>query len=287
MWLVDNIAVTPRRYNLKKQPKHQHTKETKEVNNSTRTLFRGTIAALLLLGSLVVISAAQTTGGSSSTQNAPASATTTPGTTAPSTTKGQYYNLYLQSLSTNLGVSKDKLTQSMVQAQKDTIAQAVKDGKLTQAQANKLDTRIDAMAQKGIYGFTGLGAKHHAKANKDNSALRGVMTQVTSAVANKLGISVDQLKSDLKSGQTLAQIAQSKNVSVADLKTTIVNTVKPTLDTAVKAGTLTQAQEDKVIQRIQNADFTKKGLGLGHHAHKGLKGSSPATTPTPGTGSNG
>ncbi len=255
------------------------------MNNSKRTIFLGAIAAFILLGSLVVISAAQTTGNSTTTtQNAPANATTTPGTaTAASTTKGQYYNLYLQNLSTSLGVSKDKLTQSMVQAQKDTIAQAVKDGKLTQAQANKLATRIDAMAQKGVYSFAGLGAKHHAKTHKPNAALKGVEQQVTTAVANKLGISVDQLKSDLKSGQTLAQIAQSKNISVADLKTTIVNTVKPTLDAAVKAGTITQAQEDKVIQRIQNADFTKKGLGLGHHAHKGLKSSNPATTPTPGS----
>ena len=258
------------------------------MNNSKRTIFLGTIAALILLGSLVVISAAQTTTGSTTpTQNATASATATPGTATSSTTKGQYYNLYLQNLSTNLGVSKDKLTQSMVQAQKDTIAQAVKDGKLTQAQADKLDTHVDAMAKKGIYGFTGLAAKHHAKMNRNNSVLKGVMQQVTTAVASKLGISVDQLKSDLKSGQTLAQIAQSKNVSVADLKTAIVNTVKPTLDQAVKNGKLTQAQEDKVIQRIQNADFTKKGLGLGQHAHKGLKGSNPAATPTPGSGSNG
>ena len=295
--------------------------------------------AVLLLGALMLIAAMQTGGGTAAASQAQTvnqaqtisnqGQTTNPGTTNPNTTNpgtttkpmtdtnSYYYNLYLQNLSTNLGVSKDKLTQSMVQAEKDTIAQAVKDGKLTQAQADGLNQRIDAMAKNGQYGFGGLGGPGFGfgprggmgmRGGPGMGALGGVMQQVVTAVANKLGITTSVLMTDLKT-QTLAQIAQSKNVSVADLKTVIINTVKPTLDAAVKAGKLTQAQEDSIIQGIQNADFTQRGFGFGFgpggfggFGHRGFgpggpgfggpgndndnNNGSPNTT-TPGSGSNG
>jgi hypothetical protein len=130
------------------------------------------------------------------------------------------------------------------------------------------------------------------------------MPKVTQAVADKLGITTTELMTDLKNGQTLADIAKSKNVNVADLKTTIINTVKPDLDAAVKNGTLTQAQEDSIIQRIQNDTFTHPGLGFGFgergkggHGGPGFgspggndndsddnNSASPSPTATPGSG---
>jgi hypothetical protein len=128
------------------------------------------------------------------------------------------------------------------------------------------------------------------------------MQQAMQAVADKLGITVAQLQTDLQSGQTLADIAKSKNVSVADLKTAVVNVIKPTLDQAVKAGTLTQAQEDSIIQNIQNADLTQKGFGFGFGGpgHRGFggpgfggndndsddtgNGTNPSPSATPGSG---
>jgi Protein of unknown function (DUF2680) len=283
------------------------------MNKFNRTAIFGSIAAVILLVSLVVIAAAQTGGGSTAAsqpqsattagQNAANQANPTPGTSTskPMTDTNTYYNIYLQNLANDLGVSKDKLTGSMVQAEKDTIAQAVKDGKLTQAQADSINQRIDAMAKNGQYGFGGLGGPGFGFGPRGGmrmpggpgmGVLGGVMQQVVTALANKLGITTSELMTDLKT-QTLAQIAQSKNVSVSDLKTTIINTIKPTLDQAVKAGKLTQAQEDSIIQRIQNADLTKKGFGFGFgpggFGHRGIggPGSNNPGNGNPGNGSNG
>ncbi|PZR97229.1 MAG: hypothetical protein DLM69_09920 [Candidatus Chloroheliales bacterium] len=283
------------------------------MNKFNRTVILGSIAAAILLVSLVVIAAAQIGGSSAAAsqpqnavtqaQNVAAQANATPGTSTskPITDTNTYYNIYLQNLANNLGVSKDKLTQSMVQAAKDTITQAVKDGKLTQAQADSLNQRIDQMAQNGRYGFEGFGRGFGPMGKggmmggpgKGAPVIGQVMQQAIQAVATKLGITTSELMTDLKSGQTLADIAKSKNVSVADLKTAIINAIKPTLDTAVKNGTLTQAQEDSIIQRIQSADFTKKGFGFGFgpggFGHRGFggPGNSNPGNGNPGNGTNG
>ena len=273
------------------------------------------IAAMLIVG-LVVVGASVASGGSAAaaptTQSATAQAAATPGT-SNSTTQPQtdvYYNLYLQNLATSLGVTQGKLTTSMTQAAKDTIAQAVKDGKLTQAQADSLNQRIDQMALNGQYGFEGFGHGPgfggpgfggHGEGAPISST---TMSNVETAVAAKLGLTSAQLTTDFQSGQTIATLAASKNVALADIKTTIINTVKPDLDAAVKAGTLTQAQEDSIVQNIQNDTFTHPGLGIGGPGRGGFGGpggsggpdndndgtnggtnnTSPAPAATPGTG---
>jgi hypothetical protein len=223
-----------------------------------------------LIVALVVVGASIASGGSAAAaptaQSATAQAAATPGTSAPQPQPDVYYNLYLQKLATDLGVSQGKLTQSMTQAAKDTIAQAVKDGKLTQAQADSLNQRIDQMAQNGFYGFEGIGHGPgfggHDFGGPGGPISSTTMSKVEAAVAAKLGLTSAQLTADFQNGQTLADLAKSQNVALADIKTIIINTVKPDLDAAVKAGTLTQAQEDSIIQRIQNDSFTHPGLGI-------------------------
>ncbi len=233
------------------------------------------IAAMLIVG-LVVVGASVASGGSAAaaTQSATAQAVATPGTSNSTTQPPTdvYYNLYLQNLATTLGVSQSKLTTSMTQAAKDSITQAVKDGKLTQAQADSLNQRIDQMALNGRYGFEGVG--HGPGMGGPGFGGNGfdgpggpisstTMSKVEAAVAAQLGLTSAQLTTDFQNGQTIADLAKSKNIALADIKTTIINTVKPDLDTAVKAATLTQAQEDSIIQRIQNDTFTHPGIGFG------------------------
>ncbi len=223
------------------------------MNKFNLKALAGIIGGLVLGLLLVVAVSAQTT-------STPSNGTSTGGQTTTQSSNGKVYrDLYLQKLVDNLGVSKDKLTGAMTQARKDTLAQAVKDGKITQAQADKVNS---AMQQRQDNGFVGLGHMDKGKL----AQLRETGQQVFQAVADKLGMTTDQLKSDLKSGQTLADIAKSKNVSDQDLKTAVVNTVKPKLDQAVKDGKITQDQANKVLDRIQKADLSK-GLGQFRH-HK-------------------
>jgi hypothetical protein len=93
------------------------------------------------------------------------------------------------------------------------------------------------------------------------------------AAASYLGISEDQLRSDLESGKTLAQIANATpGKSASGLIGALVAAAKQKLDAAVKAGALTQAQETTILSGLQQmvSDLVNgthpagPGFGFGH-----------------------
>src|SRR5262249_26781471 len=81
-------------------------------------------------------------------------------------------------------------------------------------------------------------------------------------LANLLGIDVDTLRSDLRDGKTIAQIASDQGVDVQTVIDSLVSEVKSHLDLSVQNGRLTQdeadAQLDKITQRI--TDFVNNGF---------------------------
>ena len=72
------------------------------------------------------------------------------------------------------------------------------------------------------------------------------------AIASYLGLSSDQIGSDLKSGQTLAQIATAQGKTVAGLEAAIVADATTQLDAAVAAGNLTAAQESSMLAELSS-----------------------------------
>jgi hypothetical protein len=70
------------------------------------------------------------------------------------------------------------------------------------------------------------------------------------AAASYLGLSAAQLRTDLRSGQTLSQIAKSQGKTLDGLVAVMVAQVKKTLSTAVSQGLLTQAQADQLAARL-------------------------------------
>jgi hypothetical protein len=118
-------------------------------------------------------------------------------------------------------------------------------------------------------------------------------------VAKALGITTDELKTDLGKGQTIADIAKSKNLDVNAVIDTLVGDASKAIDKAVTDGHLKQAQADKLqaalkteITKIVNDGFPKGpkgpmggGFGFpGRHGFGGPKsgpnnGSTPTTTP--------
>src|SRR5438445_11875977 len=62
----------------------------------------------------------------------------------PTTTTNAYCEQYLQDLAKRLGVSVSTLQQDSLAAKEDVLAQLVKDGKLTQNQANQIKQRLES-----------------------------------------------------------------------------------------------------------------------------------------------
>ncbi len=187
--------------------------------------------------------------------------------------KTNYRDVYLDKLAAALGTTRDKLNAAFTQARNDTVDQEVKDGKLTQAQADK----IKSSQAQGKFRF-GCGAGPRAGERGFAGGAFFMGSDVRDAIAKVLGMSTQDMTAQLRSGKTLADLAQGKEQAVKDA---IVNTVKPKLDQRVKDGKMTQEQENNVISKIQNADLSKMG---GHKVvvrHRGFRNGGGAEKQAP------
>src|SRR5436190_269227 len=71
------------------------------------------------------------------------------------------------------------------------------------------------------------------------------------AIASYLGLTSGELRTQLQSGKTLAQIATAQGKTVAGLEAAIVADAKSHLDQAVTDGKLTSAQEATMLANLQ------------------------------------
>lgn len=72
------------------------------------------------------------------------------------------------------------------------------------------------------------------------------------AIASYLGLTPAQLRQQLRSGKTLAQIAVAQGKTVAGLENAIYADVQTHLDRAVANGRLTKAQEQTLLARLKS-----------------------------------
>lgn len=200
--------------------------------------------------------------------------TPTPTQTPGQQNRANYQNFFLDRVASILGVSRDALNSALTQARNDTADQAVKDGKLTQDQANNLKSRTGNNGFGFGFGFGHPGRGEARPKGKFDGA------DVMNAVAQALGMTPQDLMSQLRSGKTLADLAKGKEQAVKDA---IVNAEKPKLDQAVQSGKMTQDQENKILDNIRNADLSKIGPHWGFGWGKG-HGQNPAPGNRPSMG---
>jgi len=82
----------------------------------------------------------------------------------------------------------------------------VQQGCLTQAQADALKARLAAGDPGALWSGRGGGSK-------GRRSLGGVQQAMLEAAAQALNLSVSEFRSQLRSGQTLAQLAQANNTT--------------------------------------------------------------------------
>ena len=154
---------------------------------------------------------------------------------------------------------------SAVQAQaladvKTRLDKAVADGKMTQAQADKLLARADT-------GFTKLmdATPRHRDDGNGRGRLNQIRKQGIQVAATTIGITPQELAKDLRDGQTVAQVATAHGVSPQAVIDAMVAKANARIDQAVANGKLTQAQGDKLKERASAVitKFVNEG-GLRH-----------------------
>ncbi len=157
-----------------------------------------------------------------------------------------------------LGVTPGALQDAFKAALKDQVEAAVKAGRLTRAQADAIEARIAAgqgLGFGGLGGPRGPGGMHHGGGDK------------LTAAATYLGLTEAELRTQLQSGKTLADVAKAQGKTVDGLVQAMYDAEKAELDKAVQAGRLTAAQEQQFLAQLKqrltdmvNGTFGPAGL---------------------------
>ena len=154
-----------------------------------------------------------------------------------------------------LGVSSSKLSDALKKALSDRVDAAVAAGRVTKAEGDALKARIQSN-DFPLFGGPHRGFGHF-----------GFLGRLESA-AGYIGITEAQLRTELESGKSLAQVAKAHDKSVDGLIDALVAAAREKLDNAVSAGRLTKAQESEMLSvlkdRITSAVNNSGGLGEPH-----------------------
>jgi hypothetical protein len=150
-----------------------------------------------------------------------------------------------------LDTTPEKLRDALGSAEDAQLDQAVKDGDLTQAQADEIKKhrqesgRVLGIPGGGPHGPGGPGMRFGFRH-------RGPGDGPIADVAKALGITRADLFKRLRAGKSIAAIAKAEGKSLADVKSAVKAAEKTRLDAAVKAGKITRAMADEMLSHVDD-----------------------------------
>ena len=175
----------------------------------------------------------------------------TTGTTSAAAAVMDYSKVFVQKLAAALGVDQAKLEAALKTAGNATVDEALGKQEITKAQADAMKARVQA----GEYNFFSRGGKGGLGGHGHGPGFDGPRgpggAAVTDATAKALGLTSEALRTQLKAGKTITEIAAVQKVDVKTVQAAVIAAYKTQLDAAVKAGKLTQAQADERLKTAQ------------------------------------
>jgi hypothetical protein len=171
------------------------------------------------------------------------------GAGAVAATKDDPEQSILNDAAKRLNVTPQALQDALSAAENNQLDQAVKAGKLTQAEADQIKARRTKDGhvlgggrfggRPGMAGPLGRGRFDH-----------GGPGQAIDAAATTLGLTRQQLFQQLRSGKSLAAVAKAQGKSLSDVKAAVRKVIATGLDQAVKDKRLTQDRADEILKRF-------------------------------------
>lgn len=208
------------------------------------------VAMLAIAGAAVGIVAAQTDGGT------PTPTVQEDGATPAVDEKESLREEFLSRLAQELGISVEQLEQALTSTALAMVDQAVADGRITEGKAAEIRERIESGEGPLFPHLRPHPGPHH----------RGV--GVVRQVAEFLGLEPQEVFEALKSGQSLAQIADAQGGSADELKAFLLSELGQYLAQAVEKGRITQERADEILanapERIDEL-IDREGLPWGPH----------------------
>ncbi len=154
---------------------------------------------------------------------------------------------FLDRVAQKIGIQTPKLQDAMKGAANDEVDAAVQRGDLTQQQAEHIKQRI-AQSNGDFFPGPHFGPDFPSARHGFGPAPGAEIDEL----ASFLGITPDQLRSDLREdGTTLTSVAQKHGKTRDQLKSFILDEAKSRLSAAVQNGNLTQKQAGGILSMLQ------------------------------------
>ena len=166
-----------------------------------------------------------------------------------------------QAVADILGISVEKYDSAVEEAQQQVLDEALGEGWLTQEQADRMQDRFDQGFAPGI-------APRSGKLGMPGGSPRrgGFMSRAEgdplSAATEALDMTVEDLRTQLQDGKTIAELAEAKGVDTQPIVDACVATISERLDRAVENGRLTEKQAEWMLEqtRTRIGQFIEKGM---------------------------
>jgi uncharacterized protein YidB (DUF937 family) len=192
----------------------------------------------------------------------------------------------LAAIAAEKGVAIQKLTDLISKTMTTKLDKELADGKLTQTEYDKRKAELADRATKMVNGE--LGPKEGGHRGHGGGFLEG-----NAEIATLLGVTADELKTQLEAGKTLAAIAAEKGVAVQKLTDLISKTMTTKLDKELADGKLTQTEYDKRkaeladrATKIVNGELGPQQGGRGKHGHDDEEESADSSADTANSATN-
>jgi hypothetical protein len=219
--------------------------------------FAGLLVVAALVGGTIIGSVAAATFSpaprAERAAGPPAIASASPAAAAAAAV-GEYCADFRRAFAANLGVDEAALASAAKAAAISAIDAAVADGAMTKVAGDRLTARIKASTGDGCALLAGrLGAAKKAVGAAGAKAGLGIVKNGLTASAKALGLTPAELGARLRGGETLKDVATATGTSYEAVSAAVLASVKADLDAAVAAGTIRQAREDRVLERLTKA----------------------------------
>jgi hypothetical protein len=179
---------------------------------------------------------------------------------------------YLEKLAENLGISEDELREAMEQTALDLLDEAVADGDISEEAAQKIREMIEDGGGFPLFGGgllapglqPGFGALPELEGTVEPFFF-GIGVHDDGELAGFLGISEEELREELNSGKTLAEVGEAHGKSRGDLTEFLNGQFEERLQDAIDSGKLDE--EDAAEARERFAEHVDETLDAQMRIH--------------------
>jgi hypothetical protein len=164
-------------------------------------------------------------------------------------------------------LTRDEIQQKMKEAIASAIDQALAEGAITQDEADQMLAKNEQSGERPpMVNFGGRGMRGDFPFGGREA---GIFQQyMEPALAEALGVSVEELQSMKKEGLNLKDYAEEQGLTDEELHNLMVEVYTNALNAAVKDGAITQEQADRLLEAIQNFEG-RIPFDLGFRAPRG------------------